>query len=154
VPKGVKVDALTLSVDFAPTFAELAGATLPAAPDGRSLAPLLEGQAPASWRQAVLLEQFAVPSAPPKGSDLQEPDDNASHPSHRGLRTAAWKYVQYGTGEKEVYDLRKDPDEQLNLRDRVPKAWLDSVAKLVKALASCRAASCREIEARPMPSLP
>lgn len=154
VPKGVTVDALTLSVDFAPTLAELAGATLPAAPDGRSLAPFLAGQAPASWRQAVLLEQFAVPSAPPKGSDLQEPDDGASHPSHRGLRTAAWKYVQYGTGEKEVYDLRKDPDEQLNLRNRVPKAWLDSVAKLAKALASCRAASCREIEARPMPSLP
>ncbi|MES1245084.1 MAG: sulfatase [Acidobacteriota bacterium] len=154
VPKGVTSDALTLSVDFAPTFAALAGATLPAQPDGRSLVPLLEGKPPASWRQAVLLEQFPVPPAPPKGSDLQEPDDASSHPAHRGLRTASYKYVEYGTGEKEIYDLTKDPDEQRNLRDRVPKTWLASVSKLVKALASCRGATCREIEARPMPALP
>ncbi|HEX3130268.1 MAG TPA: sulfatase-like hydrolase/transferase [Thermoanaerobaculia bacterium] len=154
VPRGLLVDALTLSVDFAPTFAELAGATLPAQPDGRSLVPFLKGTPPASWRQAILLEQFAVPPAPPKGSDLQEPGDDASYPSHRGIRTATYKYVQYGTGEKEVYDLRKDPDERLNLRDQVSKAWLDSVAKLVKALASCKGASCREIEARTVPALP
>lgn len=154
VPRGLMVEALTLSVDFAPTFAELAGATLPVQPDGRSLVPFLKGQPPASWRQAVLLEQFAVPSAPPKSSGILEPDDASSHPSHRGIRTATYKYVQYGTGEKEVYDLTKDPDERLNLRDRVPKAWLDSIAKLVKALASCRGATCREIEARPMPAAP
>jgi N-acetylglucosamine-6-sulfatase len=154
VPRGLTVDALTLSVDFAPTFAELAGATLPVQPDGRSLVPLLEGKPPASWRQAVLLEQFAVPSAPPKGSDLQEPDDASSHPSHRGIRTASYKYVEYGTGEKEVYDLKKDPDERLNLRDQMPKTWLASVSKLVKALASCKGATCREIEARPMPAIP
>jgi N-acetylglucosamine-6-sulfatase len=156
VPRGLMVEALTLSVDFAPTFAELAGATLPAEPDGRSLVPLLEGQAPA-WRQAVLLEQFAVPSAPPKASELQEPGDASSHPAHRGIRTAGYKYVEYGTadkGEKEVYDLKKDPDERLNLRDRVPKAWLATVSKLVKALAACKGATCREIEARPVPALP
>ena len=154
LPRGLLVDALTLSVDFAPTFAELAGVRLPAAPDGRSLVPFLKGQPPAAWRQAVLLEQFAVPPAPPKSSDLQEPDDASAYPSHRGIRTATYKYVQYGTGEKEVYDLKKDPDERLNLKDQVPKAWLDSVAKLVKALAACKGATCREIEARPMPTLP
>jgi N-acetylglucosamine-6-sulfatase len=154
VPRGLTVEALTLSVDFAPTFAELAGATLPAQPDGRSFVPFLKGQPPASWRQAVLLEQFAVPSAPPKGSDLQEPDDTSAHPSHRGLRTASYKYVEYGTGEKEVYNLRTDPDERLNLRDQVPKAWLASVSKLVKALASCKGRTCREIEAQPMPAAP
>jgi arylsulfatase A-like enzyme len=154
VPRGLTVEALTLSVDFAPTFAELAGAKLPVQPDGRSLVPLLEGKPPASWRQAVLLEQFAVPPAPPKGSDLQEPDDASSYPAHRGIRTASYKYVEYGTGEKEVYDLKKDPDERLNLRDQMPKAWLASVSKLVKALASCKGGTCREIEARPVPALP
>lgn len=154
VPRSITVEALTLSVDFAPTFAELAGARLPVEPDGRSLVPLLHGNPPASWRQAVLLEQFAVPSAPPKSSGILEPDDASSHPSHRGIRTADYKYVQYGTGEKEVYDLKKDPDERLNLRDQMPKAWLDSVSRLVKALASCKGATCREIEARPVPALP
>lgn len=154
VPRSITVEALTLSVDFAPTFAELAGARLPVEPDGRSLVPLLHGNPPASWRQAVLLEQFAVPSAPPKSSGILEPDDASAHPSHRGIRTADYKYVQYGTGEKEVYDLKKDPDERLNLRDQMPNAWLDSVSRLVKALASCKGATCREIEARPVPALP
>lgn len=65
VPKGVKVDALTLSVDFAPTFAELAGATLPVEPDGRSLVPLLEGKL-ASCRGATCreIEARPVPAAP------------------------------------------------------------------------------------------
>lgn len=153
VPRGLTVEALTLSVDFAPTFAELAGATLPAEPDGRSLVPFLQGNPPVSWRQAVLLEQFAVSSGPP-GSGILEPGDASSHPSHRGIRTATYKYVQYGTGAKEVYDLRKDPDELVNLSGRVPQAWLDSVAKLTKALASCRGAACREIEARPVPAAP
>jgi N-acetylglucosamine-6-sulfatase len=154
VPRGLTVDALTLSVDFAPTFAELAGATLPVEADGRSLVPLLEGKPPASWRQAVLLEQFAVPPAPPKTSELQEPDDASSYPSHRGIRTATYKYVEYGTGEKEVYDLKKDPDERLNLRDQMPKTWLATVSKLVKTLAACKGRTCREIEARPVPLIP
>jgi arylsulfatase A-like enzyme len=158
VPKGVVVDRLTSSVDFAPTFAELAGATLPVEPDGRSLVPLLEGRTPESWRQAVLLEQFAVPPAPPassESSEILEPEEASSgYPAHRGLRTPGFKYVEYGTGEREVYDLKKDPDERLNLRDQVSKAWLANLSKLVKALASCKGASCREIEARPVPALP
>jgi arylsulfatase A-like enzyme len=155
VPKGIRVEALTSSVDLAPTLAELAGATLPVEPDGRSLVPLLKGTTPASWRQAVLLEQFAVPPAPPKSSGILEPEDStASYPAHRGVRTAAYKYLEYGTGEKEVYDMKKDPDERLNLRDRVPKAWLESLARLVKSLASCKGKTCREIEARPVPAAP
>jgi N-acetylglucosamine-6-sulfatase len=153
-PRGLMVDALTQSVDFAPTFAELAGATLPVNPDGRSLVPFLEGKPPASWRQAALLEQFAVPPAPPKASGILEPGDDASHPAHRGIRTATYKYVEYGTGEKEVYDLKKDPDELLNLSGQLPKAWLASVSKLVKSLAACKGAACREIEARPMLPIP
>ena len=57
VPSGVSRFALVSEVDLAPTFAELAGVTLPLPPDGRSLVPLLglllrrrEG-----WRQHALL---------------------------------------------------------------------------------------------------
>src|SRR6202035_1690634 len=62
VPARRVVQALGVSVDLAPTFAELAGATLPAArgaPDGRSLVPLWSSRppAPGAWRQAVLVEQ-------------------------------------------------------------------------------------------------
>jgi arylsulfatase A-like enzyme len=154
VPRGMMVDALTLSVDFAPTFAELAGATMAVDPDGRSLVPFLKGEPPSAWRQAALLEQFAFAPAPPKKDVIQEPGESGNFPYHRGVRTATYKYVEYGTGEKEVYNLKKDPDELLNLSGQVPKAWLDSVAKLAADLAACKAAGCRAIEARPAPAPP
>ena len=170
VPAGGAVRALTSSVDLAPTLAELAGTALPAAPDGRSLAPLLRGATPAGWRQAVLLEQFAFPVSPPPVSPTQanatlEPLDAqdlaaiashpaASNPAHLGLRTADFKYVEYDTGEREVYDLRRDPDELTNLRTRVPRAWMALLSQLVHALGSCAGETCRQLESRPVPPLP
>src|SRR5829696_9135976 len=56
IPAGTNTDKLTLNTDLAPTFAELAGASFAA--DGRSLAPLLRGEEPASWRSSVLLEKL------------------------------------------------------------------------------------------------
>ncbi len=58
VPAGSEVEELAVNTDFAPTFAELAGVSFTA--DGRSLAPLLSGQDPASWRSAVLLERLST----------------------------------------------------------------------------------------------
>ena len=145
VPAGVEVTALTSAVDLAPTFADLAGVALPA--DGRSLVPFLEGQTPASWRQAVLLEQFNYASGPPDAGK------GPNHPAHAGLRTETFKYVQYGTGEREVYDLRNDPDELLNLRDRVSPAWMDLLSQRAKDLRACKGNSCRQIEAEPLPGI-
>jgi arylsulfatase A-like enzyme len=146
VPAGAQVTALTSSVDLAATFAELAGAALPVEPDGRSLAPFLHGQAPASWRQAVLLEQFKYPPAPP------DDEEGSDFPAHVGLRTESLKYVEYGTGEREVYDLEKDPDETLNLQDRMSPAWLEQLSQRVKALRSCKGATCRQLEVQPLPA--
>ena len=147
VPAGIEVNALISSVDLVPTFAELAGAALPIEPDGRSLVPFLQGQTPEPWRQAVLLEQFKYPVSPPD-------EATANSPAHRGLRTDTFKYVEYGTGEREVYDLMKDPDELVNLRDQVPLPWLTLLSQRAKALRSCKGETCRQIEAQPLPGLP
>jgi N-acetylglucosamine-6-sulfatase len=140
--------ALTSSVDLAPTFAELAGAALPVEPDGRSLVPLFDGQSPPGWRQAVLLEQFKYSPAPPDGEAV------SGFPAHVGLRTQLYKYVEYGTGEREVYDLKKDPDETLNLSGRLPQAWLDQLSRQAKALGSCAGETCRQLEDQALPALP
>ncbi|MFL6200087.1 MAG: sulfatase [Thermoanaerobaculia bacterium] len=147
VPAGGEVTALASAVDLAPTLAALAGATLPVEPDGRSLVPFLQGQAPAAWRQAVLLEQFKYPPAPPDDEAISD------FPAHMGLRTESLKYVEYGNGEREVYDLNKDPDEMLNLRDRVALGWLGLLSQRVKALGACKGETCRRIEAQPVPGL-
>jgi hypothetical protein len=124
------------------------------------LVPLLRGQTPEGWRQMVLLEQFAFPPAPPRASEALEPPDpqdekaSSDYPAHMGLRTADFKVVAYETGEREVYDLKKDPDELSNLRDKVGRAWLTRLSQMAKALAKCAGATCRELEARPVPALP
>ena len=160
IPAGATATALTASVDLGPTIAELTGAVLPFDADGRSLVPLLQGPSPTGWRQVVLLEQFEFPPAPPKASEILEPPDSqdekalADYPAHLGLRTAAYKFVEYGTGEREVYDLRRDPDELTNLRSRVPKKWMSQLAKLARDLRACAGETCRQLESRPAPPLP
>lgn len=160
VPAGSRADALAVSVDLAPTLAELAGARLRIDPDGRSLAPLLRGQTPESWRRMVLLQQFAFPPAPPRASETLEPPDPqdekaaSDYPAHVGLRTADFKVVAYETGEREVYDLKQDPDELSNLRNRVGRAWLIRLSQMAKALGKCAGSTCRQLEARPVPALP
>ena len=160
VPAGTVSSALTASVDLAPTIAALAGTKLAVAPDGRSLVPLLRGQTPAGWRQVVLLEQFAFPPAPPgkektlEPPDLQDETAASDYPAHAGVRAAAFKLVEYGTGEREIYDLRRDPDELSNLRSRISRSWMNQIAQLARDLASCAGEDCRQIESRPVPSLP
>ncbi|MEA2602548.1 MAG: hypothetical protein QOF89_3540 [Acidobacteriota bacterium] len=163
VPAGSTVNALTSSVDLATTFAELAGAPLSRASDGRSLAPFLHGQTPAGWRQAILLEQFELPPglvAASNASQTLEPPDPQDlkavfdYPAHLGLRTATYKFVEYGTGEREVYDLRSDPDEAVNLRNRIPRAWLNQLSGIVHDLGHCVGETCRQLEAVEPPALP
>jgi len=160
VPVGGMVTSLTASVDLAPTFAELGATSLPLAPDGRSLVPFLSGQTPAGWRQEVLLEQFAFPPAPPTTDESIEPPDPqdekavTNYPAHLGLRTAGFKFVEYDTGEREVYDLHADPDETNNLRNRLPLSWLNGLSAIVHSLGRCAGASCRQLEAQPVPPLP
>jgi arylsulfatase A-like enzyme len=91
-------DRFALGVDLAPTVAELAGVLPPTSLDGASLAPLLGG-APGIAHDAVLLEEWM-----PDGS-----------PQYVGIRTPAWKYVEYPTGETELYDEESDPFELANV---------------------------------------
>lgn len=115
VPMVVRYDGLTgvpreedrfvLNIDLAPTFAELAGATLPSPVDGRSFAPLLEGSA-TDWRVDLLFEYWL---------DQEESGAYSRIPEYTGVRMAGWKYVEYVTGEKELYDEMTDPYELTNL---------------------------------------
>jgi arylsulfatase A-like enzyme len=77
------------NVDLAPTIAALAGARLAPPVDGRSIVPLLLGRDPAGWRPGVLSEFQG-------GRDI---------PGWWAMRTPRWAYVEYVTGERELYDL-------------------------------------------------
>jgi N-acetylglucosamine-6-sulfatase len=126
VPAGRTVTQLALNVDLAPTFAELAGAPVPDSVDGRSLVPLLrDGASPAaSWRTDFLVEHWG------------------EGPSY-ALRTADWLYAELESGEKELYDMARDP-WQVDSRHRdVDPEFMLPFSRRIAALQSCRGAACR-----------
>lgn len=179
VAAGRSQTAIVGNVDLAPTFADLAGASAPSFVDGRSLAPLLHGDG-SGTRRAYLLEHESK-SRKAKGAaapdpTTQEPDDpdqaatTTAHglagggstaarqkkqavriPAFRGLRTTRYTYVEYVTGEKELYDLRSDPNELDNIASKADKAVLDQLSQRLHGLRSCQAADCRALEDRPSP---
>jgi N-acetylglucosamine-6-sulfatase len=157
----IQIDQFASNVDLAPTIADLAGVSLATNPDGRSLGPLLKGQSPADWRQAVLIEQMrgAVSPQEPVLRDRQfEPPDTADlvlgnvYPGHAGYRSSTYKYVEYDTGERELYYLGVDPDEMNNLVGSADPLFLSSASLYLAELKSCVGGGCLAAEAVPPPS--
>jgi arylsulfatase A-like enzyme len=141
VPAGRTVDAMVENVDLAATFAELAGTTMPATIDGRSLVPLLRGDKVAGWRSVVLVEHHK-PAKDDSDPDTPEPR-SGNPPSYDSVRAARWVYVEYDTGEREYHDLAADPDELRNGFAALPRATQDQLHATVEKLRSCRGtASC------------
>lgn len=105
-PAGLRSDALVELIDIAPTLLELAGEPVPLHMQGRSLLPLLSGQAdPSHHRPAVRCEYYNA---------LALPDSSYA----TMLRDARYKLVVYhGHGLGELYDLQADPHEFVNLWD-------------------------------------
>ena len=141
VPTGRTITALASGADLTPTFTAWAGAPTPSFVDGRSLAPLLDrGAMPRPWREGVLIERFADHNA----RSTKEPQFNA-------LRTEEFIYVEFVTGEAELYDLTTDP---FQLHNRITTADPEFVAALSRRLAAwttCSGDTCRTIEAQPIP---
>lgn len=130
VPAGGVADALASTVDLAPTFAELGGAAVPPTAEGRSLVPLLRGH-DVAWRDAVLVE-FYHPSYSPH-----------SPPTYAVLRTGRYAYVEYETGERQLYDLWDDPAETRNLAASAGPGLTAALSARLTLLRACSGPGCR-----------
>lgn len=114
-------DHLVSNVDLAPTLAELAD-TQPGGPvSGRSIVPLLQGRPPPDWPSGVLLEWAGDDRIPPWW----------------GVRTQDFLYVELDTGERELYDLRTDPFELVNVVN--DPSYGNTVTRLSAQLAALKA---------------
>jgi N-acetylglucosamine-6-sulfatase len=91
-------DHIVANVDLAETFAEAAETTMPGG-EGLSLLPILATPG-AMWRSDILIEHGV---------------DQRFIPTYCGVRGSPWVYVQYATGEEELYDLASDPFELQNV---------------------------------------
>jgi N-acetylglucosamine-6-sulfatase len=131
VAGGSTAHKLALNTDYFPTFTDLANIQTPNYVDGRSLRPLLRGNA-TTWRSAVLLEARRTPNG-------------GATPAYYGIRTSdGRKYIEYNGGRRELYNLGADPYE---LRNSYNAAAPPSVlATRLRALKACAGTSCRSAE--------
>ena len=110
--RGSVEDRFVESIDLIPTFMELAGAD--AIPDhwleGRSLMPLIRGEAPPDWRDAVYCEcDYAVRHA--RHSLGLEPEETRAFM----IRTEQWKFILYDGLPPQLFDLESDSNELTDL---------------------------------------
>lgn len=100
--RGRVVDAMALNVDLPATFLDWAGVTKPAAYEGRSLAPIVQGRTPGDWRKHFFCEHL----------------DLAPTLTWEGIRGERYVYARYFDQRPPaelLYDLQADPDELKNL---------------------------------------
>ena len=107
IPAGRKDDRFVLNIDFASTFLDIAGVSIPSSMQGSSLLPLLSGEV-VPWREEFLYEYFI---------DLKTPQT----PTIFGLRTQNYSYMTYqGVWDPyELYNMETDPDQRFNLLSNI-----------------------------------
>ncbi|HUT94041.1 MAG TPA: arylsulfatase [Thermoguttaceae bacterium] len=110
---GRDVDQLTAHVDVLPTLADLCGLTRPDGPppDGKSLAPLLKGDA-SGWPERTLFVHSQRIPYPEKWRKCS-------------VMTERWRLV----GGKELYDIEADPGQKRDVAAEQPEV----VGKLTAA---------------------
>ncbi len=173
VPEGARREQLVLNNDLAPTLADLGGAPTPPFVDGRSLEPLLgdDPLPPGEWRSAFLVEAIAelagTPTPPFVGESslkplltgdplpedwrstfLKNPESRQDwgRPGLEAIRTQRHLYVEYDTGERELYDLKKDPYELRNIYEGADPGLLRRLQERLGQLRGCAGADCRAVE--------
>jgi len=103
-PGSVNKD-LTMNLDFAQTFLDIAGAVIPGDMQGRSLKPVFQGDTPDNWRKSVYYHYYEFPGA-------------HSVRQHYGVRNSRYKLINFhNIKEWELYDLQKDPLELKSVYD-------------------------------------
>ena len=176
VAEGLTLPHLVLNNDLAPTFADLAGAEVPSFVDGRSLEPLLSAEPTPEeeWRRGFLVEAAVSEGREPPspladegsikplltGDPLPEgwrqaarsgawSHEDWGRPGLEAVRTEEHLYVEYGTGERELYDLRRDPYQLDNRYGSARPELLQRLRGQLAVLRRCSGGDCRSAEDGP-----
>lgn len=122
VPKGIRRTELVSNNDLVPTFVDWARAEATKPMDGRSLAPLLSNaQAPKNWRTALMTEN----------------PGSRARVGHDALRTESHSYIEWETGESELYELGDDRYQLHNIYDEADPELRADLEKKLEAIKDC-----------------
>ena len=127
VLSGHVCDELVQLSDLAATITEAAGLHMPEDTDSRSLLPLATGKAAPpvrTYQYAALYPHLRERSEPLAGYEEYEccrKRHIAKGGGWRSIATKDYKYIEYAeTGERELFDLRNDPNERRNIAETNP----------------------------------
>jgi len=110
IESGTRNNDLVQNIDFAETFLDIAGASIPDDMQGKSLVPLMKGQTPKDWRESLYYQYYEYPAV-------------HSVRKHEGVATRRYKLIRFfgrdvPDGEEwEFYDLETDPSEMKSTYD-------------------------------------
>ena len=136
VPAGRTVKGQVANIDFAPTLVDAANAKAGRTMDGVSLLPTIRNphKRPKRTFEIEALERLFEGDIPV----------NAWDRPYKGVRTDRYTYVVYReTGERELYDRRKDPYQLNNIAGNPAYAEIEAkLAAQLKKLDRCKGRSC------------
>jgi N-acetylglucosamine-6-sulfatase len=102
VESGLRPDALIQNIDYAPTFLDMAGVTVPSEVQGQSIVPILKQEA-SDVRDSIYYAYY-------------ESGGEHNVPQHFGVRTKTHKLIHFPeTKEWNLFDLESDPAEMNNV---------------------------------------
>ncbi len=103
IKPGLVSSEFVMNLDFAPTFLDYAGVSIPEEIQGESMRGILEGREDGSWRESVYYHYYEYPA----WHDVHK---------HDGVRNRDYKLIHfYDIGVWELFDLKKDPHELNNV---------------------------------------
>jgi hypothetical protein len=121
IPANQHRSQFVVNADLAPTIVKATGAQPGRVMDGRSIIPFAKDKLLQSGRD-ILLET----------------------PTYAAVRSPNWLYAEHTTGEKELYNLARDPYE-LNSQQNNPSldAIKTNLANRLARLRECKGSACR-----------
>jgi N-acetylglucosamine-6-sulfatase len=128
IPAGLHLRQPVANIDLAPTFVEIANATPGRTMDGRSLLPLFKDPG-IQWGRDLLVEAG---------------DNMGLSVPFKAIRTPRYLYAEYPDGEREFYDLVRDPYQLVNRAgDGATQQLRSEIARRLGGLAACKGQSCK-----------